>query len=164
MLKRNIRTIMLSLSVIMIISLGSCNPSGKYERKERSQIQDYLGSHSDLNFVLQSSGLYYLETLAGTGNSPVPNDSAYVRYTGKFLSGSVFDSNVASGVLYGFIVGQNITGFDEGITLMKEGGKSTFLIPSSLAYGSMGSYPYISGFTPLLFDVELVRIKPYAGK
>ena len=64
------------------------------------------------------------------------DDSAFVKYTGMFLNGTVFDSNVSSGNLYGFIVGQNITGFDEGVTLMKPGGKSTLLIPSKLGYGA----------------------------
>ena len=46
---------------------------------------------------------------------------------------------------------------------MKPGGKSTLLIPSKLAYGAMGTYG-ISGYTPLLFDIELVKVVPYTGK
>lgn len=160
MIKRNIQTILLFLAVVTIISLVSCDPSKKYQKEERNQIRDYLSSHSDLNFELKPSGLYYLETLAGTGISPVVNDSVFIKYTAMFLSGSVFDSNVSLGTPWGFIVGQGITGLSEGITLMKVGGKSTLLIPSILAYGAMGSYPYISGYTPLLFDIELVRVIP----
>ena len=40
---------------------------------------------------------------------------------------------------------------------MKEGGKATILIPSSLAYGTQGYYT-IPGYTPLLYDVELVKV------
>jgi FKBP-type peptidyl-prolyl cis-trans isomerase len=163
MIKRNSRPIFLLLIVFIIISFGSCNPAGKFERTERKKIQEYLGSHSELNFDLKPSGLYYLETVPGTGISPVAYDSAFVRYTGKLLDGYVFDSNI-SGALYGFIVGQNITGFDEGVTLMKVGGKSTLLIPSELAYGPMGSYPYISGYTPILFDIELIKVKRAVAK
>ncbi len=65
---------------------------------------------------------------------------------------------------YKFVVGENISGFDEGITLMAEGGKSTILIPSSLAYGTIGRYPGIPGYTPLLFDLELVKVVQNSGK
>jgi len=66
--------------------------------------------------------------------------------------------------VFGFVVGYSIYGFSEGLMLMKEGGKATLLIPSNLAYGQQGSYPVIAGFTPLLFDVELIRVKPAVVK
>ncbi len=111
----------------LAISAVSCDPSTKLRKQENEEIQNYLSQNSNLNFVKQPSGLYYLEVVPGTGTVPVVGDSAYVKYTGKFLDGTIFDSNVSTGTLYGFIVGLNITGFDEGITLMKAGGKSTFL-------------------------------------
>lgn len=163
MIRRNVSPYILITAVLVMFTVVSCDPTKKMEKKEKEQIQEYLGQNSTLNFVKKPSGLYYLEVTPGTGLSPVRTDSAYVKYTGKFLDGSVFDSNVTSGKLYGFIVGQNITGFDEGITLMKPGGKSTLLIPSDLAYGSMGTYG-IAGFTPLLFDIELIKVVQYTGK
>ncbi len=163
MIRKNFRAIIPLAAAVLIMSVVSCDPGRKMEKEEKESIQAYLEKNSSLNFVKQPSGLYYLEVVEGTGISPVRTDSAYVKYTGKFLDGSVFDSNVSSGKLYGFIIGQNITGFDEGITLMKPGGKSTLLIPSSLAYGAMGTYG-ISGYTPLLFEIELVKAVPYTGK
>jgi FKBP-type peptidyl-prolyl cis-trans isomerase len=164
MMNKNFRQFLLLIAAVIMISLSGCDPSRKLEKEEREQISEYLGKHPDMNFVLQESGLYYLETLAGTGASAVLLDSAFVRYTGKFLTGAIFDSNVATGKLYGFIVGQNIEGFDEGVLLMKVGGKATLLIPSSLAYGTQGSYPYISGYKPLLFELELVKVKAASAK
>lgn len=55
-----------------------------------------------------------------------------------------------------------ISGFDEGITYMNEGGKAMFLIPSFLGYGNSGYY--MPSYTPILFDVELVKLKPGPGK
>ncbi len=40
---------------------------------------------------------------------------------------------------------------------MKEGGKAILLIPSSLAYGPYGQNS-IPGYTPLLFEVELIDV------
>jgi FKBP-type peptidyl-prolyl cis-trans isomerase len=152
--------ILILASALALLSY-SCDVSKKFEREEKQKISNYLSDNSTLQFVKKPSGLYYLEVQAGSGLSPVRTDSAYVWYTGKFLDGRVFDTNVGSGTLYKFIVGQNITGFDEGLTYMKAGGKATFLIPSSLGYGAAGSYSgysYISGYTPLLFDVQLVKV------
>jgi FKBP-type peptidyl-prolyl cis-trans isomerase len=41
---------------------------------------------------------------------------------------------------------------------MREGRKALFLMPSKLAYGSAGYYG-IPGYTPLLFEVVLVKAK-----
>lgn len=158
MVKRDLRAIFLSFTVLLTILLVSCDPAKKYEKEEKNSIETYLSDNYDLNFVLQSSGLYYYEVLTGTGITPLLYDSAYVRYTGKFLDGTVFDSNVTKSTPYGFIVGQNIQGFDEGVMLMKVGGKASLLLPSKLAYGTTGTYG-IGGFTPLLFDIELIKVK-----
>ena len=155
---------LLLLAAIMIFSLDSCDKAKQMEKDEKEQIQEYLSDNPNLNFTRTASGLYYLELVAGNGIMPADGDSAFVKYTGKFLDGSVFDSNESSTVPYGFIVGFNIPGFDEGITMMKEGGKATLLIPSELGYGTIGSYPYISGYTPLLFDVELIMVRPAPAK
>jgi len=164
MIRKNSWIIIPFTAVILMLSVVSCDPTKKLEKQEEEDIQTYLTQNSQLNFVKQKSGLYYYEAAAGTGISPVMADSAYVKYVEKFLDGTVIASNVASGKLLGFKVGDIFPGFDEGVTLMKVGGKSTLLIPSKLAYGSNGSYPNIPGYTPLLFDVELVKAVSLAGK
>lgn len=163
MIKKYYQSIALFLAVILMLSLGSCDPSKKYEKAERESIQNYLNSNSDLNFELKPSGLYYLEVLKGTGISPVVNDSAFVRYTLMYLDGTVLYSNLTEAKPYGFIIGENIYGFDEGVLLMAVGGKAKLLIPSKLAFGSQGSY-VIPGYTPILYDVELLNVIPYTGK
>jgi FKBP-type peptidyl-prolyl cis-trans isomerase len=141
----------------LLLSLVSCDPSAKYEKEEKQSIADYL-SNSSVEFTKMESGLYYHEVLAGTGATPAQGDTAYVTYTGKFLSGTIFDSNVDK-TAFPFAVGTGyvIAGLDEGVTYMSPGGKSILLIPSSLGYGSQGYYT-ISGFTPLIFEVELKKI------
>lgn len=165
MIKKYYQSVLLFLAVSLMISLGSCDPAKKYEKEEKDSIQNYLSQNSNLNFELKTSGLYYLEVLTGTGQTPVLHDTAYVKYTGKFLNGNVFDTNVGKtdSLIFPVNEGVLIFGFDEGITYMKEGGKATFLVPSKLAYGASGFYT-IPGYTALLYDVELVRVKPGPGK
>jgi FKBP-type peptidyl-prolyl cis-trans isomerase FkpA len=166
MFKKNNQTFLLFLTALLMLMVISCDPSKNYEKEEKAAIQDYLNSNSNLNFVLKPSGLYYLEVLAGSGPLAAIHDTVYLKYTGKFLDGSVLDTNVGTTDTLKRALGEGylIAGIDEGVSYMSLGGKSTLLIPSKLAYGTYGSYPYISGYTPLLFDIELVRIKAGVGK
>jgi FKBP-type peptidyl-prolyl cis-trans isomerase FkpA len=106
------------------------------------------------------SGLYYIEIEPGKGTQPKPGERVKVHYTGKLLDGTTFDSSVDRGQPFVFTlgVGQVIRGWDEGIALMRVGGKARFIIPSQLAYGERdtGSIPPHS---PLVFDVELISIE-----
>ena len=164
MIKKYYPSILLFLTIVLLFSLGSCDPARKYEKAEAESITNYLNSHAADTFIKEQSGLYYHDVLVGTGLSPVAHDTAHVIYTGKFLDGSQFDTNVGGADLV-FPVGEGytITGFDEGITYMKEGGKATFLIPSVLAYGPSG-YSIISGYTALLYDFQLVKVVQGPGK
>jgi len=149
---------------VILITAVSCKVSKKYEDEERAEIDNYLANHPDLAFELKPSGLYYLEVEIGPGELTVTHDTAFIMYTGMYLDGTVFDTNVGTEDTLIFPVDEGwvLLGFDEGITYMRDGGKAKFLVPSNLAYGSTGWYP-IPGYTPLLFDVELVRLIPGPG-
>ena len=108
-----------------------------------------------------ASGLEYVETLAGTGAQAKAGDTVRVHYTGKFPDGKVFDSSVSRGEPLEFPLGKGrvIRGWDEGIALMKVGGKANLTIPPQLAYGESGAGGVIPPNATLIFDVELVGIK-----
>lgn len=106
-----------------------------------------------------SSGLEYIEVVAGTGKAPTPGDLVEVHYTGTFPDGRPFDSSVG-GQPFQFYLGrgQVIKGWDEGIALMKVGGKAKLIIPPELGYGSRGAAGVIPPNAVLHFEVELVDI------
>jgi FKBP-type peptidyl-prolyl cis-trans isomerase FkpA len=164
MIKKVFKTSVLLMTAGFIFSLTSCDPAKKYEKREKEEINTYLSNNSSQGFEQKESGLYYAEVTPGTGAGLSTHDTAYVEYTGKFLDGNTFDTNVGKEA-FAFPVGEGyaIAGFDEGVSYMKAGGKSLFLIPSSLAYGSQGYYT-IGGFTPLLFEVVLKKVVPSAKK
>ena len=107
------------------------------------------------------SGLEYIEIEAGTGAQAVAGKTVSVHYTGKFLDGKVFDSSVSRGepITFQLGAGRVIKGWDEGIALMKVGGKAQLVIPPALAYGERGAGGVIPPNATLLFDVELVDVK-----
>jgi FKBP-type peptidyl-prolyl cis-trans isomerase len=108
-----------------------------------------------------ASGLDYIEVEAGTGAQAAAGKTVSVHYTGKFQDGKVFDSSIPRGEALTFRlgVGQVIKGWDEGIALMKVGGKAQLIIPSELAYGERGASGVIPPNATLVFDVELVAVK-----
>ena len=108
-----------------------------------------------------NSGLEYVEIEAGTGEQAVAGKTVSVHYTGKFPDGKVFDSSISRGEPIEFKLGAGrvIKGWDEGITLMKVGGKATLTIPPALAYGERGAGGVIPPNATLVFEVELVEVK-----
>lgn len=115
--------------------------------------------------VTTASGLQYKIIKQGTGNIPTANDQVTVKYEGKLIDGTVFDSSYKRNPpTTEFGVGQVIKGWTEALCLMPVGSKWELYIPSDLAYGSKGTGP-IKGNSTLIFTVELVSIKAKdAGK
>ncbi|MCX6036138.1 MAG: FKBP-type peptidyl-prolyl cis-trans isomerase [Chloroflexi bacterium] len=88
--------------------------------------------------------------------------SVKVQYAGRFPDGKVFDSSISRGepIEFDLDQGRVIKGWDEGIALMKVGGKAQLTIPLRLAYSQCGaSGGVIPQNATLLFDVELVEVK-----
>ncbi len=108
-----------------------------------------------------TSGLEYIEVEAGTGAQAEAGKTVAVHYTGKFQDGKVFDSSVSRGEPIEFPLGKGrvIKGWDEGIALMKVGGKAQLIIPPDLGYGERGAGGVIPPNATLVFDVELVSVK-----
>ncbi|HLT75527.1 MAG TPA: FKBP-type peptidyl-prolyl cis-trans isomerase [Ohtaekwangia sp.] len=105
-----------------------------------------------------ASGLQYEVVKSGNGKTPGPNDQVTVHYTGKLLDGTVFDSSVQSGKPATFGVSQVIPGWTEALQLMKEGDKFILYIPDELAYGERGAGGRIPPYSPLVFEVELIKV------
>jgi FKBP-type peptidyl-prolyl cis-trans isomerase len=127
---------------------------------EQVQLPDKIIScQGDL--MKTQSGLEYIEVVAGTGAQAEAGKIVSVHYTGKFQDGKVFDSSVTRGEPITFPLGSGnvIKGWDEGIALMRVGGKAQLIIPPNLAYGARGAGGVIPPNATLVFDVELVLIK-----
>ena len=106
-----------------------------------------------------ASGLQYVVKKEGTGKQPTLNDVVSVKYTGRLIDGTVFDStdknNAGNPVT--FPLSSVVQGWQEGLQLMKEGAEYNLILPAALGYGeqTVGSIPANSA---LIFDVALVKV------
>ena len=152
----NIRTILILTTLAAFSIFTSCSNDDDLKAEEQQLLDQYL---LDNNITVEptSSGLYYIETSLGMGSNPNTGNTVRVHYSGYLTDGTKFDSSYDRGEAFEFILGagQVISGWDEGIALMNEGGEATLIIPSALGYGSTGAGS-IPPYSTLIFDVKLI--------
>lgn len=111
-----------------------------------------------------ASGLQYKIIAAGDATAAAikPTDEVSVQYRGKLIDGAEFDSSYSRGVPATFTVQGVIKGWQEALALMKPGAKWVLYVPPELGYGESPK-PGIPGGSLLIFDVELLSVKPSAA-
>jgi len=165
-LKRNLRNGLLTIGLLAMVACGSDDVeevtySAETEASElKSLIENLTTEGYDVDTT--AVGVYYVMTAEGDGEYVQPGDSIGIAYTGYYTNGYIFDSTESmDDGIWRYVPANTslIEGFSDAINHLREGGKGTFIIPSSLAYGSTGYYS-IPPYTTLVFDIELVAIYP----
>jgi peptidylprolyl isomerase len=103
---------------------------------------------------------------AGKGYAAAKGDLITVDYTGRFVSGKVFDSSVPikpdpghPPIAFSVGMGQVIPGWDQALVGTKVGAKFRVTIPPALAYGVNGTPDgSIPPNSTLIFDVHILGI------
>lgn len=122
----------------------------------RSKANDVLHIHYEVYLFDVRDQL--LEPLSSSSR---PKLTKFLFSKGKLLSGEVFDSSLDRGEPLSFTLGtgQVIKGWDQGLIGICEGEKRKLIIPADLAYGSKGAGAKIPPNSPLIFEVECVKIE-----
>ncbi len=110
-----------------------------------------------------ASGLQYKVVKEGTGAQPKEKDTVMANYRGTLIDGTEFDSSYTRGQPATFPVSGVIKGWTEALQMMKVGSKYQLFIPANLAYGERAMGPDIGPNSTLIFEVELLDVKPAAG-
>ncbi len=106
------------------------------------------------------SGLQYKVLKEGAGPTPKATDTVEVNYRGTLINGTEFDSSYKAGETATLPVNRVIKGWSEALQLMKVGSKYQLFIPANLAYADRGAGQDIGPNETLVFEVELIGIKP----
>jgi FKBP-type peptidyl-prolyl cis-trans isomerase FklB len=110
-----------------------------------------------------ASGLQYKVMKEGAGAQAKETDTVTVNYRGTLINGTEFDSSYKRGQPATFPVNGVIKGWTEALQLMKPGSKYQLFIPADLAYGARAVGPDITPNSALIFEVELLEVKPAAA-
>ena len=109
--------------------------------------------------VTLPSGLQYKVLRQGTGAVAGPNDKVEVKYEGRLINGTVFDSSYTrTPQTTTFSPSQVIKGWTEALTIMPEGSMWELYIPYNLAYGERGAGADIPPYSTLIFKVEVEKV------
>ena len=129
--------------------------------EESRKLKMYLDTNKT-KFYPITNGMYYLPLKQGVGECVKSGDLVKIHYTGCFLNGKQFESTYERGQPLEFNFGEDgqvIQGFKTAISLMNEGSKTRFIIPSCLAFGETGSSTNIvPPYTTVVYEIELVNL------
>jgi len=144
---------LLIIAGIVLVSAVSCNLEKNLEKEEEAKIQEYVNYHLSLDYVKKASGLYYCDSITGSGDQVLTNDSVYFDFIMRFIDewviqDSCYVTKIGDGEL--------MPGLQEALLYMKDGGWSKIIVPSYLGFGNSGySFP---AYTPLLFDLNITKV------
>ena len=107
-----------------------------------------------------ASGLQFLSLADGNGQAPKAGDLISLHFSGTLPDGTQFlDTQTRAEpvyVIYG--MGQLMPGLEEGLGLMKAGGKARLALPSELAFGEQGYYS-VPPNSQVILDVNLITVE-----
>ena len=110
--------------------------------------------------VTLPSGLQYKVLTKGTGKVAKADDMVTVKYEGKLIDGTVFDSSYKRNPqTTDFKPNQVIKGWTEALCMMPEGSKWELYISHELGYGVRGAGQQIKPYSTLIFTVEVVKVQ-----
>lgn len=123
---------------------------------------DFMAQNRQQSGVVQlPSGIQYAVLSKGSGtSSPTVTSTVTVNYRGMLVDGTEFDSTWAHGAPVSFTVSKVIRGWQDVIPRMHVGDRWKVVIPPQLAYGEIGALPRIGPNEALVFEIELLEIKP----
>lgn len=135
------------------------------QERNKQEAEDFLAKNAKEKGVKTTvSGLQYRVLKAGDPKAPAinPTDQVTVNYRGHLIDGTEFDSSYARNAPLVRPLNAMIPGWREGVALMKPGAKFELFVPPELAYGP-SSLPGIPGNSLLIFEIELLSVKPAAA-
>ncbi len=148
--------LLIAVSTLLLPSLASA-------QREKLPPRDLIQVEKKWpNAVRTSTGLWTVLLEPGNGRKPQRGDMVSVLYKGSLLDGTMFDSAEDREKPFTFQLdrGKVIGGWEYGMLMMNEGEKRLLIVPYELGYGTRGRAPDIPRMATLVFEVEMLEVKP----
>jgi FKBP-type peptidyl-prolyl cis-trans isomerase len=158
--------LMLSLAMLLIVA---CEDE-KETNPEIKRMEQFL-KDNNIDVSPTASGLYFLETEAGSGLQMEPGDHGIMEYTTRLVTRRVVEStdeNLAEmnkvynpDMVYGprkfKLDNLPVPGLIEGLQLMSEAGSALMVLPPEIAYGQ-NAPGIIPPNAALVYEVRLIKV------
>ena len=143
------------VALMLVISFTACKEDIYTDWKIKNT-QWLESNKTQPGVVTTASGLQYKVVYQGWHLNRKPNKSSTVKvkYTGKLIDGSTFDSSTTPVYLN---LQSVVKGFQEGLIKINDGGNYILYIPSTIGYDTVSTNKKIPPHSTLIFDVELVE-------
>lgn len=147
------------IAICFSMFMSSCsdlnsNPTLSFEAqvaKDTTTIGSYLKT-KNITAQKDASGVRFVIDSLVSAFPPRNNNTVKFKYVGSFLSGAVFDQGEISGPVNSFV-----SGFQIALSLLPEGSKGRFYIPSGYGYGEAGTTG-IPANSILIFEITLLDV------
>ena len=169
--KTNYMQIIAPIAILIVVGIGFYYLSKYYNKKDMenakalSQNNQIQNSNPNLKTEVETISVK-IKTLKEGAGAPAKNgDKLSMHYVGTLENGKKFDSSRDRGTPFEFTLGTGevIKGWDVGILGMKVGEIRRLTIPPELGYGARGAGSLIPPNATLIFEVELLKIKPHTN-
>lgn len=135
------------------------NVNRKLVLEEAAAIDAYANRHG-LETTKTGSGLQFVVTKKGTGDSIRKGELVRFEYVTKLLSGDVIYSSASSGIKE-FVVGRGgvEAGLEEAVLHLNRGDDAIIILPSHLAFGLLGDQDKIPPRSTIIYEIKIVGNK-----
>lgn len=112
--------------------------------------------------TVTDSGLQYMVLKKGDGSPPSTGDSVRIHSRARLLDGTLVESLSTAGMSVVLPVKGDLPFWEEALTIMPEGSRYRFFVPSALGFGEMGNFIDGGRVGPnqlIIIDIELMEVK-----
>lgn len=154
----------LLIAIVLVASVASCGKKDDAPKPAETSALSIPSATTEPPKPAADAGPSWItDLIVGTGDTATDGKKVSVHYTLWLASNdkrleSSHDKNKPKTFRLG--AGQVLKGWDLGINGMRVGGKRRLLVPPQLGYGGAGAPPTIPGGATLIFDIELLEVRP----
>lgn len=124
------------------------------------QLKAYL-EESNITTQALPSGMIFIEEEKGIGRQPIIDEMVTIELVVNLLDGTKIFSTTDRGEPFEYQYGQKFDtdGLEEGVGMLRKGGKATLIVPHQIAYGAEAKGQMIPPYATIVYEVELLSMR-----